>query len=133
MYFAVILIDFARRKKQVNGNIERKWMMLVMIKHLSMGWLCAGHIQNEQINERINEGEEKAVTRRKRRIFHANQINDNLCLYIYVCVYVCLSHHVFVYIKSSFSRFSAIYSINFTLNTNNLHICRCVFLTVIFP
>jgi hypothetical protein len=49
--------------------------------------LCGTYIQNEQINERINEGEEKAV-KRKRGIFHANQINDNLCMYIYIYIYV---------------------------------------------
>ena len=34
---------------------------------------------------------------RERGIFHTNQINDNLCMYVYINVYV--------YIKSSFSHF----------------------------
>lgn len=102
-------------------------------KTISMCWLYAGHIQNEQINERINEGEEKAVKKRKRRIFHANQINDNLCMYKYICmcVSVSITSRICIYQKLILP-FSSIYSINFTLITNDLHICRCFFLIFIF-
>jgi len=72
-------------------------------KTISICWLYAGHIQNEQINERINEGEEKAVKKRKRRIFHANQINDNLCMYIYMCMCVSVYHITYLYISKAHS------------------------------
>ena len=57
----------------------------------------------------------------KKKNIHANQINDNLCMYIYTC----LSHHIFVYIKkNSFARFLRYtQSISHSL-LNDLHICR---------
>lgn len=48
------------------------------------------HIQNEQVEERLKASKTKNSSRRrrKRRIFHGNQLNDNL----YVAVCLCLLH-----------------------------------------
>jgi hypothetical protein len=80
-------------------------------KNISMCRFYARHVyiekerkrerEREQINGQINEGEEKAVKKRKRRIFHANQINDNLCMYIYMCVCACVYHFTYLYISKA--------------------------------
>ena len=58
--------------------VQRKWMMLVMIKNISMCRFYARHVyigrserdrESEQINGQINEGEEKAVKKRKEEYF----------------------------------------------------------------
>ena len=46
------------------------------------------HIQNEQVEERLKASKAKnsSKRRRKRRIFHGNQINDNLCVAVCLCL-----------------------------------------------
>lgn len=79
-------------------------MLVVAIKEIYLCVAFARGREDEQINVRITDGGEKKKRERGRRIFHANQINDNLCMYAYIYECECLSHHVFVYISKAHSR-----------------------------